>query len=150
MTLHARDSRLTAIAITVLTAAGGLILTGCGASSGSSAAATQSSGTTQSAGSSSATSSTGSTSTTVSSASLPFPTTPGDTWIYSNTNGSTSENKIVPVTQVSCGRHIAANNAWKAEGAARWSRYSNTGERDGEITLATKGWGDAQSSVSVK
>jgi hypothetical protein len=150
MTLHARDSRLTAIAITVLTAAGGLILTGCGASSGSSAAATQSSGTTQSAGSSSATSSTGSTSTTVSSASLPFPTTPGDTWIYSNTNGSTSENKVVSVTQVSSGQQVLMDNTFKDEGATTSSRYSYIVEPNGEITLPFNEFDSTQSGVSVK
>jgi hypothetical protein len=148
MTLHARDSRRTAIAITALTAAGGLILTGCGASSGSSAAATQSSGTTS--GTSSATSSTGSTSTTVSSASLPFPTTPGDTWIYSNTNGTTSENKIVSVTQVSSGRQILMDNTFKDNGATTSSRYSYIVEPNGEITLPFNEFDSTQSGVSVK
>src|SRR5271154_666527 len=146
MTLHARDSRRTAIAITALTAAGGLILTGCGASSGSSAAATQSSGTTS--GTSSATSSTGSTSTTVSSASLPFPTTPGDTWIYSNTNGSTSENKVVSVTQVSSGQQVLMDNTFKDEGATTSSRYSYIVEPNGEITLPFNEFDSTQSGVS--
>jgi len=150
MTLHARNSRRPAIAITVLTAAGGLILTGCGASSGSSAAATQPSGTTQSSGASSATSSTGSTSTTVSSASLPFPTTPGDTWIYSNTNGTTSENKIVSVTQVSSGQQVLMNNTFKDSGMTTSSRYSYIVEPNGEITLPFNEFDSSESGVSVK
>jgi hypothetical protein len=150
MTLHAKDSRRTAIAITVLTAAGGLILTGCGASSGSSAAATQSSGTTPSSGTSSATSSTGSTSTTVSSASLPFPTTPGDTWIYSNTNGTTSENKIVSVKQVSSGQQVLMDNTFKDNGATTNSSYSYIVEPNGQITLPFSEFNSSESGVSVK
>ena len=144
MTLHAENSRRTAIAITVLTAAGGLILTGCGASSGSSAATTQSSGT------SSATSSTGSTSTTVSSASLPFPTTPGDTWIYSNTNGTTSENKIASVTQVSSGQQVLMDNTFKDNGTTTSSHYSYIIEPNGQITLPFNEFNSSESGVSVK
>jgi hypothetical protein len=39
-------------------------------------------------------------STVVSTGSLPFPATVGDSWTYSNSNGSTSENKIASNTQV--------------------------------------------------
>jgi hypothetical protein len=150
MTLHSENSRRTAIAITVLTAAGGLILTGCGASSGSSAAATQSSGTARSSGTSSATSSTGSTSTTVSSASLPFPTTPGDAWIYSNTNGTTSENKIVSVTQVSSGQQVLMDDTFKDNGTTTNSSYSYIVEPNGDITLPFNEFDSSESGVSVK
>ncbi len=146
MTLHAKDSRRPAIAITVLAATGGLILTGCGASSGSSAATTQSPATTHSSG----TSSTGSTSTVVSSASLPFPTTPGDTWIYSNTNGTTSENKIVSVTQVSSGQQVLMDGIFKDNGTTTSSHFSYIVAPNGQITLPFSQFDSSGSGVSVK
>ncbi len=146
MTLHAKDSRRPAIAITVLATAGGLILTGCGASSGSSAATAQSPAATHSSG----TSSTGSTSTVVSSASLPFPTTAGDTWIYSNTNGTTSENKIVSVTQVSSGQQVLMDGIFKDNGTSTSSHYSYIVEPNGQITLPFSQFDSAGSGVSIK
>jgi hypothetical protein len=141
----AKDSRRTAIAITALTAAGGLILTGCGPSGGSNASATQSAAATHSAG----TSSTGSAS-TVSSASLPFPTTTGDTWTYSDTNGTTSENKIASVTQVSSGQQVLMDTTFKDNGTTTSSHYSYIFEPNGQITLPFSEFDSAGSGVSVK
>ncbi len=147
MTLHAKDSRRPTIAITVLATAGGLILTGCGASSGSSAAAPQSPAATHSSG----TSSNGSTSTIVSSsASLPFPTTAGDTWIYSNTNGTTSENKIVSVTQVSSGQQVLMDGIFKDNGTTTSSHFSYIIEPNGQIMLPFSQFDSSESGVSVK
>ena len=140
-----KDSWRPAIAITVLATAGGLILTGCGASSGSSAATAQSPAATHSSG----TSSTGSTS-TVMSASLPFPTTAGDTWIYSNTNGTTSENKIVSVTQVSSGQQVLMDGIFKDNGTTTSSHYSYIVEPNGQITLPFSQFDSSGSGVSVK
>jgi hypothetical protein len=138
------DSRRTAIAITALAATGGLILTGCGPSSGSSAAATKSSG----AGS--ATNSTGSTSTVVSSASLPFPTTAGDTWVYSDTNGTASENKIVSVTHVASGQQILMDGIFRDNGTTTDSHFSYIVEPNGQITLPFSEFDSSGSGVSVK
>jgi hypothetical protein len=86
----------------------------------------------------------------VSSASLPFPTTPGDAWIYSNTNGTTSENKIVSVTQVSSGQQVLMDNTFKDNGTTTSSRYSYIVEPNGEITLPFNEFDSTQSGVSVK
>ncbi len=87
---------------------------------------------------------------TVSSASLPFPTTTGDTWTYSDTNGTTSENKIASVTQVSSGQQVLMDTTFKDNGTTTSSHYSYIFEPNGQITLPFSEFDSAGSGVSVK
>jgi hypothetical protein len=152
MELHAPDVHRPATALAILATAAGMVLTGCGPSSGSSAASTQSTAGPQSSGASSAKSSTGSTSTVVTAASLPFPTATGDTWIYKNTNGTTSENKIASVTQVSSGQQVLMDTAFTDGGTTTRSHYAYVVQPNGQITLPFSQFGSSGSSggFSVK
>lgn len=148
------------IAITALAAAAGLILTGCGSSSGSSATATQLSAAAKSPGggtspggatppgASSAPSSSGSATAVVSPGSLPFPTTPGDTWIYRTAPGSTSEIKITSVTQVASGQEVRMDSIFKDHGATTTSHYSYIFQPNGEISLPFSQFGSSHSAGS--
>jgi hypothetical protein len=155
---HAHDGHRPATALAILAAAAGMVLTGCGPSSGSSAASTQSAASTrsaadaQSSGTSSATSSSGSSAAVVSSASLPFPTTAGDTWIYKNTNGTTSENKIASVTQVASGQQVTMDTAFTDGGTTTRSHYAYIVQPNGQISLPFSQFGSSGSSggFSVK
>jgi hypothetical protein len=152
MEIHAQDLLRPTIAVAVLATAAGMVLTGCGPSSGSSAAGTQSSATSsapaQSSGTGSTKSSSGSTSVVVSSGSLPFPTTPGDTWYYSNSNGTTSENKIASATQTAAGQEVRMDTTLKDNGTTTRDHYSYIVQPNGQISLPVSQFGD--SSVSVK
>jgi hypothetical protein len=158
MKLHARKVRRTAGAFAVTAAAAGLVLTGCGKSTGSGAAAagTTAAGTTAGA----TTSGTGSTasasgsasqaSTVVSTGSLPFPTTVGDTWTYSNSNGSTSENKIASNTQVAAGQQVTMATTFKDNGTATHASYEYVVQPNGQIALPTSQFAPSTAGMSMK
>jgi hypothetical protein len=154
MTLHAKNSGRPAIALTALAAAGGLILTGCHSSSSASAVGTTQPASTPASGgasgSAAAVSSAGSSSAIVSSGSLPFPTTPGDTWVYSNTDGATSETKVVSVTQVPSGQQVLMDNSLKLNGVTQSSHYSYIVEPNGQIVLPFSQFNTGAAGVSVK
>jgi hypothetical protein len=158
MKLH--NVRRTAGAFAVTAAAAGLVLTGCGKTTGTAAAgpasaATTSGATTAAAGStaSAAASATGSqSSATLSSGSLPFPTTVGDTWKYSNSNGSTSENKIASNTQVAAGQQIAMATTFTDTGTTTHDTYDYVVQPNGQISLPTSQFTSsiATSGISIK
>jgi hypothetical protein len=160
MKLHAQHVRRTAGAFAVTAAAASLVLTGCGKTTGSAAAAAGS--TTAAATTVAATSGTGSTasasatssgsqsSVTLSSGSLPFPTTVGDTWKYSNTNGSTSENKIASNTQVAGGQQVTMAIAFTDNGTTTHASYDYIVQPNGEISLPTSQFAPSESGVTIK
>jgi hypothetical protein len=156
MKLHAQDLRRPAGAIAVLATAAGLVLTGCGPSSGSgsnaSGAKSPSSSGTSSSSSGSGGSSGGSTSVT-SSASVPFPSTKGNTWKYKNTDGDTVVNKITKVTSVPAGQEVTMSTAIKSGigGAVNDNTAYYILQPNGEISLPFSQFGStSQSGVSVR
>jgi hypothetical protein len=159
MKLHARKVRRTAGAFAVTAAAAGLVLTGCGKTTGSAAAgatsgtATSGSAATGSAASGStpsATTSASQSSVVVSSGSLPFPTTVGDTWKYSNSNGTTSENKIASATQVAAGQQIAMATTFYDNGTTTHSTYDYIVQPNGQISLPTSQFAPSTPGFSMK
>ncbi|HEX4093650.1 MAG TPA: hypothetical protein VHZ33_33450 [Trebonia sp.] len=160
MTIHAQHVRRTAGGFAVAAAAAGLVLTGCGktnsasapaastsAGAATSAAATSGSGSTASAA---ATSSGSQSSVVVSSGAAPFPTTVGDTWKYSNSNGSTSENKIASNTQVAGGQQVTMATTFTDNGSSTHASYDYIVQPNGEISLPTSQFAPASAGVSIK
>jgi len=160
MKIHAQTVRRTAGTFAVAAAAAGLVLTGCGKSTGSGAAAagpatgaTTSGATTSGSGSTasaSATSSASQSSVVVSSGSLPFPTTVGDTWKYSNSNGSTSENQIASSTQVAGGQQVTMAIAFTDNGTTTHASYDYVVQPNGQISLPTSQFAPSEAGVSIK
>jgi hypothetical protein len=162
MKLHARKVRRTAGAFAVTAAAAGLILTGCGKSTGSGSAAAGSTQVTATSGAT--TSGTGSTvsatasasgsasqaSTVVSTGSLPFPTTVGDSWTYSNSNDSTSENKIASNTQVAAGQQVTMATTFKDNGTATHASYEYIVQPNGQIALPTSQFAPSTAGLTMK
>jgi hypothetical protein len=163
MKLHAQDLRRTAGAFAVIAAAAGLALTGCGTASGtgSTAATTNTStgtntgtgtgtGANANASASSAAAASGSATpapAVVSSGALPFPTTVGDTWNYSNSNGTTSQNKITSATPVAAGDQVAMAVAFKDNGATTHTSWDYIVARNGQISLPTSQFTSSLSSA---
>jgi hypothetical protein len=153
MKLHARKVRRTAGAFAVTAAAAGLVLTGCGKSTGSGSAAagatsgtatpgsaasgSAASGSAASGSTASATTSASQASTVVSTGSVPFPTTVGDTWDYSNSNGTTTQNKIASSTQVATGQEVAMAVTLKNSGTTTRDTWDYIVEPNGQIALPT-------------
>jgi hypothetical protein len=158
MKLHARKVRRTAGAFAVTAAAAGLVLTGCGKSTGSGSAAAGSASVSATSGAT--TSGTGSTasasgtasqaSTVVSTGSLPFPTTVGDAWTYSNSNGSTSENKIASNTQVAAGQQVTMATTFKDNGTATHASYEYIVQPNGQIALPTSQFAPSTAGLTMK
>jgi hypothetical protein len=160
MKIHARNVRRSAGAFAVAAAAAGLVLTGCGKTSGSgaaaagatsgaatSAAATSGGGSTASAA---ATGSASQSSVVVAAGALPFPDTVGDTWKYNNTNGTTSENKIGAVTPVSSGQQVTMDTTFIDNGTSTHASYEYIVEPNGEIALPTSQFAPSESGVTMK
>jgi hypothetical protein len=161
MKLHARKVRRTAGAFAVTAAAAGLILTGCkstgpgSAAAGSTPASATSGATTSGTGSTvsatpSATGSGSQASTVVSTGSLPFPTTVGDAWTYSNSNGSTSENKIAANTQVAGGQQVTMATTFKDNGTSTHASYEYIVQPNGQIALPTSQFAPATAGMTMK
>jgi hypothetical protein len=162
MNIHAQNARWTVGAFAVAAAAAGLVLTGCGKTSGSGAAAAGA--TTGGATSAGATSGGGSTATAsaaatgsasqssvvVSSGALPFPTTVGDSWTYNNTNGTTSENKIASATQVAAGQQVTMDTTFKDNGTTTHDSYDYIIEPNGQIALPTSQFAPSSSGATFK
>jgi hypothetical protein len=159
MKLHAQNARRTAGLFAVGAAAAGLVLTGCGKTTGSAAAGS----TTAAATSAAATSGGGSTATAsaaatgsasqssvVVSGSLPFPTTVGDTWSYRNSNGTSSVNKIASATQVSAGQQVTMATAFTDNGTTTHDSYEYIVEPNGQIALPTSQFAPSTSGVTFK
>jgi hypothetical protein len=160
MKMHAQNVRRSAGAFAVAAAAAGLVLTGCGKTSGSgaaaagatsgaatSAAATSGGGSTASAA---ATGSASQSSVVVAAGALPFPDTVGDTWKYNNTNGTTSENKIGAVTPVSAGQQVTMDTTFIDNGTSTHASYEYIVEPNGEIALPTSQFAPSESGVTMK
>jgi hypothetical protein len=161
MKLHARNVRRTAGAFAVTAAAAGLVLTGCGKTTPSAAAGPTSTGSTPASATSgaaasgasstpAATSSASQSSVVVGSGALPFPTTVGDSWTYNNTNGTTSENKIASVTQVSAGQQVTMDTTFTDNGTATHDSYEYIVEPNGEIALPTSQFAPSSSGATFK
>ena len=160
MKLHAQNVRRTAGLFAVGAAAAGLVLTGCGKTTGAAAAGattgTATTGATTSGGGSTATASAAATSSAsqssvvVGSGALPFPTTVGDSWTYNNTNGTTSENKIAAATQVSAGQQVTMDTAFTDNGTTTHDSYEYIVEPNGEISLPTSQFAPSSSGVTFK
>jgi hypothetical protein len=159
MKLHAQNVRRTAGLFAVGAAAAGLVLTGCGKTTGSAAAGS----TTAAATSAAATSGGGSTATAsaaatgsasqssvVVSGSLPFPTTVGDTWSYRNSNGTSSVNKIASATQVSAGQQVTMATAFTDNGTTTHDSYEYIVEPNGQIALPTSQFAPSTSGATFK
>ena len=159
MKLHAQNVRRTAGLFAVGAAAAGLVLTGCGKTTGSAAAGS----TTAAATSAAATSGGGSTATAsaaatgsasqssvVVSGSLPFPTTVGDTWSYRNSNGTSSVNKIASATQVSAGQQVTMATAFTDNGTTTHDSYEYIIEPNGQIALPTSQFAPSTSGATFK
>jgi hypothetical protein len=158
MKLHAQDVRRTAGALAAAAAAAGLVLTGCGKTSGSAAAgattgAATSAATTAGGGSTASAAATGSasqSSVVVGSGALPFPTTVGDTWSYDNSNGTTSENKIASATQVAAGQQVTMATTFKDNGTTTHDSYEYIVEPNGQIALPTSQFAPSTAGVTFK
>jgi len=162
MKIHAQNVRRTAGAFAVAAAAAGLVLTGCGKTSGSGAAAagattgaatsaaTTSGGGSTATASAAATGSASQSSVVVASGALPFPDTVGDTWKYNNTNGTTSENKIGAVTPVSAGQQVTMDTTFTDNGTSTHASYEYIVEPNGEIALPTSQFAPSESGVTMK
>jgi uncharacterized protein DUF3108 len=153
MKLHAQNARRSAGPFAVVAAVAGLALTGCSSASGSgSTAGATTPGTGSSTSSAAGTSSASPAAAVVSSGALPFPTTVGDTWNYSNSNGTTSENKITSSTQVAAGQEVAMAVSFKDNGATTHASWDYIVEPNGQIALPTSQFTSSMSSAgsSVK
>ena len=160
MNIHAQNVRRTAGAFAVAAAAAGLVLTGCGKTTGAAAAgpastaatsgATTSGGGSTASASAAATSSASQSSVVVGSGALPFPTTVGDSWTYNNTNGTTSENKIASATQVAAGQQVTMDTTFTDNGTATHESYEYIIEPNGQIALPTSQFAPASSGVTFK
>ena len=160
MKLHAQRVRRTAGALAVTAAAAGLVLTGCGKTTGAAAAgpastaatsgATTSGGGSTASASAAATSSASQSSVVVGSGALPFPTTVGDSWTYNNTNGTTSENKIASATQVAAGQQVTMATTFKDNGTATHASYEYVVQPNGQIALPTSQFAPTSSGVTFK
>jgi hypothetical protein len=153
MKLHVQDVRRSAGAFAVVATVAGLALTGCGKTSGTgSTAAATTSGVGSATSSASAASSASPASVVLPAGSLPFPTTVGDTWNYSNSNGTTSENKITSATQVAAGEEVAMATSFKDNGTTTHDSYDYIVEPNGQIALPTSQFTSSMSSAggSVK
>jgi hypothetical protein len=150
MKLHAQDLRRPAGAFAVVAAVAGLALTGCSSSSGTgSTAAATTSGTGAATSSAAAKSSAAPAAAVVSSGSLPFPTTVGDTWDYSNSNGTTSQNKITSSTQVAAGQQVAMAIAFKDNGTTTHESWDYIVQPNGQISLPTSQFTSSMSSAGA-
>jgi hypothetical protein len=158
MKLHAQNVRRTAGLFAVGAAAAGLVLTGCGKTTGAAAAgattgAATSAATTAGGGSTAsaaATSSASQSSVVVGSGALPFPSTVGDTWSYTNSNDTKSVNKIAAATQVSAGQQVTMDTAFTDNGTTTHDSYEYIVEPNGEIALPTSQFAPSTSGVTFK
>ena len=125
MKLHAQDVRRTAGALAVAAAAAGLVLTGCGKSQRSRVDRRRpTSGAATSRHERRAASPPPARLPPPAPprrprrrprASVPFPTTVGDSWTYTNSNGTTTQNKITSATQVAAGQQVAMDVALQGQ-----------------------------------
>ncbi len=123
------------------------------AAAGATTGAAASAATTSGGGSTASAAATGSasqSSVVVSSGALPFPTTVGDTWTYSNTNGTTSENKIASATQVAAGQQITMDTTFTDNGTATHDSYEYIIEPNGQIALPTSQFAPSSSGATFK
>jgi hypothetical protein len=158
MKLHAQNARRTAGALAVGAAAAGLVLTGCGKTTGSAAASATTGAATSAAAASgggstasaAATSSASQSSVVVGSGALPFPTTVGDTWSYRNSNGTSSVNKIAAATQVSAGQQVTMATTFTDNGSSTHDSYEYIVEPNGQIALPTSQFAPSTAGVTFK
>jgi hypothetical protein len=147
MNPHAVSSRRSAGAAAVTAIAVGLVLAGCGGSSGSGGAAGG-----HSAGSSPAAShrsGTGGSTPAVTAASVPFPVGVGDTWKYKTTYGK-AVNKMTAVTPVSGGKRVTMRSVITSFGSTSHNTAYYVVHPDGSISLPFSQFNTSNSSSSVK
>jgi hypothetical protein len=132
--------------------AAGLVLAGCGGSSGPSASSGSSGASSSSAptsSGSSASSSSGGSASVVSAATVPFPVGVGDTWTYKTTFGKTI-NKMTAVTPVSGGQKVTMTSAITTLGTTSNNSAYYVINSDGSISLPFSQFNTGSSSTSVK
>src|SRR5580698_5024774 len=142
MNRHALPFHHPAGAALALAAVGGLILTGCGTTSsgssgGSGSTASKAAGSSSASAKAGSASSAGSTS-VVAADSLPFPIAVGNTWKYTDTNGTTV-NTIAAVTPVSGGQQVTMDGTITTLGTTSSITYPfnqfNSGSSTAKVTL---------------
>jgi hypothetical protein len=141
--------RSSAVVAGAVAATAGLVLTGCGGSSGSNppgAAASKPAGTHSSG-------STGSTS-AVSANSVPFPVGMGDTWTYATSDAAgttgTVVEKMAAVTPVSGGQQVTMDGTTTILGTTTNTSAYYVFHSDGSITLPFSQFNTGSSTSSVK
>ena len=113
-------------------------------------AATTSGGGSTATASAAATGSASQSSVVVGSGALPFPTTVGDTWSYSNSNGTSSVNKIAAATQVSAGQQVTMATTFTDNGTTTHDSYEYIVEPNGQIALPTSQFAPSTAGVTFK
>jgi len=139
-------------AAAMLAIAAGLILVGCGGSSGSLGSGGPSSSPATSSSSTKPASSGGSSSSAASvtsASSLPFPVGVGDTWTYKTTLGQVV-NKMIAVTPVSGGQQVTMATTATVEGTTTRNTGYYVVHSNGEISLPFSQFDTSSSSGSVK
>lgn len=140
-------------AAAVLAIAAGLVLAGCGGSSGSLGSGGSSSSPATSSSSTKPASSGGSSSSAPASVTaagtLPFPVGTGDTWTYTTTFGQTV-NKMTAVTAVSGGQKVTMATKATVDGTTSTHTGYYVVLSNGEISLPLSQFDTSSSSASVK
>jgi hypothetical protein len=152
MNRHALPFHHPAGAALALAAVGGLILTGCGTTSsgssgGSGSTASKAAGSSSASAKAGSASSAGSTS-VVAADSLPFPIAVGNTWKYTDTNGTTV-NTIAAVTPVSGGQQVTMDGTITTLGTTSSSTGYFVFHPDGSITYPFNQFNTGSSTAKV-
>jgi hypothetical protein len=152
MNRHARGLR-PAGAVAAVAIAAGLVLAGCGGSSGPSASSGSSgSGSSSAPGTSSgssASSGSGGSTSVVSAATVPFPVGVGDTWTYKATDGKTI-NRMTAVTPASGGQKVTMSSAITTLGSTSHTTAYYIVNSDGSISLPFSQFNSNSSGTTVK
>jgi hypothetical protein len=148
MNRYAHGLRRPAGAVAAVATVAGLVLAGCGGSSGSPASSGSSAKSTTSS-SATKSSSPGGGSTSVTSATVPFPVGVGDTWTYKTTYG-TVVNKMTAVTPVSGGQQVTMSTTSTTLGTTSHNSAYYVIHSDGSISLPFSQFNTGSSSTTVK
>jgi len=147
-----------AVAAIAVAAMAGLLLAGCstaspGSSGGASSTASKAAGS-SSAGTHSGSGNSGGSTSVVSSASVPFPISVGNTWKYTDTQGTlssgTSVDKIASVTPVSGGQQVTMDTAITTLGTTSHSTGYFIFHSDGSISYPFAQFNTGSSETHVR
>jgi hypothetical protein len=157
MNTHPLPLRHPAGAALAIAAVAGLVLAGCSTassgSSGSDSTASKAAGS-SSAGTNSGSGNSGGSTSVVSSASVPFPISVGNTWKYADTQGTissgTSVDKIASVTPVSGGQQVTMDSAITTLGITTNSTGYFIFHSDGSISYPFTQFNTGHSATRVR